>query len=322
MSCSTSCLDCACINISVCRDTYYSEQGWYFLWEMRLWSFNIFYSSLVVMLFTHDPWFVVGTASIVELAKELSVALSVVFNLPWISLKKNWQPGDIMFNLLLSTIAAFTGAWIIKIVSSPRLIIYPYEDIHRISHEYGINMEKPKIFDYASKRIMLIRWKYFFQLLLISWLIAYVFYLQKDEYISPSNYETDCGRLDWALYLTFQSAVILVMYFMNMRTRFEYEVIWKRSVTKYNIFYFTMAFVLLVLLAPSVCMFREPKVVLIYTVAILIGLLIILHFLVKAYLGKYFNKNEITMVNGRHYYASSEVEFVPRTLINKMYGGW
>lgn len=278
----------------------------------------MFYSSLVVMLFTHDPWFTIGTAAIVEVAKELSLALSVEFNINWLNMRRNWQPGDFMFNLLLSSIAAFVGAWIIRIISCPRLIIYPYEDIHRISYEYGIKMEKAKVFKYANPKIMMIRWKYFIELLIISWIISYVYYLQKDEFRSPSEYETQCIRIDWLLYLVIQSFVLTIIYIINKNTPFERRIIWKKDMKKYNLFYTLIGIVLYSIHLPSSCMFSEPKVMLLYSILVLVSILLVLYVLSRTFLKQHMTSRHDMMANGAHLYSKDSVdENVPRMLINK-----
>jgi hypothetical protein len=272
------------------------------------------------MMFTHDPWFTISTAAIVEVGKELSLALSVEFNIDWLNLRNNWQPGDFMFNILLSSIAAFTGAWIIRIIGCPRLIIYPHEDIDRISYEYGIKMSKAKAIEYAYSKIMMIRWKYFAELLIVSWIVAYVYYLEKDEFKSPSVYETQCMRIDWLLYLLIQSFVLIVMYIINKNSPFERRVIWKKDTKKYNLFYGLLAIVLYSIHIPSSCMFREPKIMLLYSILVLLGILLTLYVLSNTFLKDYMYTRRFTMVNGTHMYSNERVyESVPRMLVNKEY---
>lgn len=312
MSCSDDCLQCACVDLSMCKDIYF--ENWFFLWNTRLWCFNYFYGSLIIMLFSHDPWFVIGSASIVEVAKQLYISVSVSLHLPKLDIG-DWQPGDMMLNMLYSILAAFCGACIIKIITPPRLLIFPKEDIKRIRSEYQININSNTIDNYTNLEIKKVMWKYFIEWIFWTFVFSMVFYIEKDDNILPSNYEPKCFRLDWILYFTLQILMIVVCYFLNRITRFENEIIWKNNTTKYNMFYAVLLVILVIIEIPSLCMIRQPKVMFFYTLLILISFLFIL-MIFSFIMSKFDMKN--SMLPGRHLYGNwTNDSSVPRLIINE-----
>lgn len=265
------------------------------------------------MIYCHDPFFTIGANAFVELVKEFLVAISVKFGWSWLSVvKENWQPANIWLNLFFTSAAAFIGSWIIRILSSPRMIVYPYEDLQRISSEYNIKELQMILLSsknnsnriYSENEINYIRWKYFIQLTCISWTTSFVFFIEENEYVLPKDYKKNCFRLDWILYFLLQIILLIIIYNSNYATEFERNIIWKNNILKYKLLHYLIGLSLIVCLLPSVCMYKQPKVMLVYSIVVLISLVFIVFLITYFWFGKNL-KLYTTLLKGNFYFFNN-----------------
>jgi hypothetical protein len=277
---------------------------------MRLWCFGVFYSSLLLMLFCHDPLYTIGMNAFVEMFKEFAIACSIKFNFNIFNLSTNWQPANLWLNIFFASIAAVIGSWIIRTLGSPALIVYPFEDMERIGLQYNVyeiqilRHDNFKTSNFSRLEVNSIRWKYLLQLVCISWISTFIFYFQDNEYLPPSEYSTECFRVDWFIYFLLQIIILIILYLTNYSTKFEKKVLWKNNKIRYNLFYATIGISLCCCLLPSICMFKQPKLMLIYSIVSLMGIVLIISLLCKFWLNKNLEFS-VTLMQRKNYFFDS-----------------
>src|SRR5688572_7618659 len=156
--------DLSCADLGKCATIYYTTCD--FVWGLSIQPFFQCYSSFVVMLYTHDPWISIAMMALYQLAREILLMLSVQLGLDFLRLKKEWSPGDIVFDAVSSTIGITVGMLFLWIVNPPRLIRYPTEERLRLQRDYGIKTKK----FYDGKEVTFVRVKYRIQITVIQYI--------------------------------------------------------------------------------------------------------------------------------------------------------
>jgi hypothetical protein len=248
-----------CIDYTPCLQIHYQYSE--FLYEQRLWSFSHWYDSFVLMIFTHNPWITFAIAAFVELLMEGSMVFSVWTGWNWIKLKRRWDSADIAFNLVTSLFGLSAGILFIWIIESPKLIFAPYLDLALIKTDYGIEYDEDTIDllrKYKPIDYTIIRWKYYAELLFLQFVPPLSFLLTTNT--EDGQPLIGGFRNDTFIYFLVNILALPSLYALNRMTPLEVDLIWRKRMDKYNMFYGYWLLVILLLLSPSLYLWSYPHV--------------------------------------------------------------
>lgn len=293
-SCSPSCVEELCtFSLIECMEPFYEALP--FMYEQRLWSYSHFYNAFITMMFTQNIYITFFWTAIYELAEEFSIFVSVRYNVTWIRLKSEWDPGDIMMDMLLGCFGIAFGLWVSRLFQFPRLIRFPRDEINRIKREYGLQVgyhkeDAPKrkeedILSYSMFSLMGIQIKYIVELFVLQYGPSRFFLLLE----SGHNGEVlmgGCFRKDWISYAVTSILLIWVCFFLNRLSKFEKNIIWKNNGIRYLTYHVIWTAIFVIFNAPSICIFDYPKILLMYGLYSLAGaMFIVTVFMI--YTGRY-----------------------------------
>lgn len=221
--------------------SYYYTTDYYkrcdFIFDNQLWIYDKWYNAFIWMLFSHDPVITIAWQGLTEFVLEFSIVLAVWFDLEILRMKKSSDPGLIVIDFLVVIFAIVSAIVVIKLIKSPRLLVYPYEDVLLINQYYNVKIQKEKsIFKFSRESYRNLRIKYWVELLFIQYLPSRFLWLipQTQGY---KSYIIHYFRIDWALYFLCHFMIIVVLIRINYWDKIERDVLWKGKERTYALFY-------------------------------------------------------------------------------------
>ena len=273
-------MDCDCTNITPCAVPYYLTNFW--LFEQRGWGYSHVYNPFILYLFTHDVWFTLSLATLWEMLEELSVALSVWLDAPYLRLKQEWDQADTMYDLFAALIGIAFGILFVWTFNTPRLIQYPEEEALQVKYNYGLDTINEHEFNihkkYPMRMYWWLRWKYFLEIFIIQWLPGRAWLFIPDnsgDTISEAQVLIrEVFRVDWWTYVLINICFIWILWSVNWLTYLEREVFWKNDLKLYTGFHFAWMFVFILFMGPSAYMLLFPKMMVAYSSLLVLTFLI------------------------------------------------